>query len=358
MNVSAIAVNYHTASLLPGLCDSLHGQDFLEELIIVSNSRENISTDILEKNCGIPVRVLVNMTNIGFGAGVNRAIPEVSSDFLLIINPDTRLVRGCIKAMVEACKELACPLAGPRFYWDDQKLFRLPPATGDSLWLGFANRSASRFELDADLLTFYWTLRHDRFWSLDEPFFEPFLSGACLLADTSWIREMNNILFDERFFLYYEDTDLCVRAMADGIRPLCIPGAEVIHYWNQSPDPPQSKSKLMEKARHQFMEKHYGKSAQYPEIGDCASLSWNIIEPDTKENLPVFCWDTTHNVTGQLYFEFGLTPHFVPFAQAQVVGNRFALPRQIQDCLAPGNYYFRLRSPVSGLNKIWKWNKK
>ena len=358
MSVSAIVVNYYTAALLPELCASLHGQDFLQELVIVENSREYISTQFLEKKSGFPVRVLENKANVGFAVAVNQAIQKVCADFVLIVNPDARLLKGCVRAMVQTAQMQPCPLVGPRFYWDDEKLFRLPPATGDNLWLGFAGQSAGGFALDAELLSFYWTLRHERFWSMQEPFFEPFLSGACLLVDTSWIREMHNILFDERFFLYYEDTDLCVRAMAQGIRPMCAPEAGVIHYWNQSPDPALSKSELIKKARNQFMEKHYGKLTSYPEITESVSSSLNFSEPGKENNLPFFCWDAHILESKNIYFEFGLNPYFVPFAQANVTENCFTLPVPIHERLFPGNYYFRLRSPVSGLKKIWKWNKK
>ncbi len=358
MSVSAIVINYHTAALLPDLCSSLKGQDFLRELIVVSNSDDNIAVDVLEKKGNIPVRLVKNKFNKGFGAAVNQVIPKVRTEFLLIINPDARLLPGCIRAMVEVCRQLRSPLAGPRFYWDDQKRFRLPPATGDCLWLSCAGHSASRSRLDADLFSFYWILRHDRFWSIQEPFFEPFLSGACLMIATSWIKEMNHLLFDERFVLYYEDTDLCVTSMDRGIRPLCVPDAEVIHYWNQSPEPETSKSVLMKNAQIQFMEKYYRKMPSFPENMQPDSGGREYSEPGQKNGIPVFSWESNAAGGQPLYFEFGLTPYFVPFAQARVEANEFTLPLEIWKCLSPGRYYFRLRSPSTGLKKIWKWIKK
>ena len=355
MTVSAIVVNYHTSSLLKGLCSSVRGQDPLSELIIVNNCPEEISVRELTEAGGIPVRVLQNDTNLGFGAAVNRALKVVEENYALIINPDARLMPGCVEAMVDACEEYSSPLAGPRFYWDDEKIFRLPPATGDSLWFGFGTESAGHFDLDAQLLSFYWILRHDRFWSMNEPFFEPFLSGACLLVSTSWAGKMGNKLFDERFFLYYEDTDLCVRAMAEGISPLCVPGAEVVHYWDQSPCPSLSKAGLMGKARSQFMKKHYGFcETEILEQGDSGCKA-DVI--DCGVNLPVFDTGDLGCGDSNFFLEFGLNSFFVPFAQAKVERTCFVMPESVLDRLSLGEYYFRLRSRKSGEKKIWKWTK-
>ena len=358
MTVSAIVVNYHTSSLLKGLCSSVRGQDPLSELIIVNNCPEEISVRELTEAGGIPVRVLQNDTNLGFGAAVNRALKVVEENYALIINPDARLMPGCVEAMVDACEEYSSPLAGPRFYWDDEKIFRLPPATGDSLWFGFGTESAGHFDLDAQLLSFYWILRHDRFWSMNEPFFEPFLSGACLLVSTSWAGKMGNKLFDERFFLYYEDTDLCVRAMAQGISPLCVPLAGVIHYWDQSPCPSLSKAGLMGKARSLYMQKHYGGSHYLKEVRDRPGQDWKKTDIECGINLPVFDTGIFGAGCSDLYLEFGLNSFFVPFAQARVVETDFSLPASIWNRLFPGDYFFRLRSQTSGTKKIWKWNKK
>jgi GT2 family glycosyltransferase len=357
MMVAVIVVNYYTSSLLRGLCSSLKRQDFLSELIIVNNSHEEFSVVELSEEAGIPVRVLQNDTNLGFGAAVNRAFGIIEADYALIINPDARLLQGCVKAMVEACEKYYSPLAGPRFYWDDEKLFRLPPATGDSMWFGFGTESAGHFDLDAQLFSFYWALRHDRFWSMDEPFFEPFLSGACLLVRVDWIRKMKNILFDERFFLYYEDTDLCARALARGIKPLCVPGAEAIHYWDQSPEPPQSKTKLMDKARVLFMDKHYGRSAR-----ECRIMAR---DKDQKGDIPckiseqldlsVDLQSLGHDCPGA-YLEIGLNRHFVPFAQtARTIGP--GLTSKLRESIPPGRYFVRIRHEDHGILRVWKWEK-
>lgn len=357
MSVSVIVVNFNTAHLLPGLCRSLRGQDYLRELVIVNNSPEHIPAAILQEKSGTPVRVLQNHTNLGFGAGVNRALEIIEADYALIMNPDARLLPGCAKAMVNACEKYSSPLAGPRFYWDDDKLFRLPPATGESMWLGFGTEAAGSFDLDAELLSFYWILRHERFWALNQPFFEPFLSGACLMISMSWTKKMFHKLFDERFFLYYEDTDLCVRAMKEGISPLCVPEAEVIHYWDQSPSPSMSKAGLMGKARSQFMEKHYGAPFSFPEIRPRNGVNWEKAEIELGISLPVFDARDFGDGKNDLYLEFGLNSYFVPFAQAKFKGNHFKLPSAIWQRLSPGEYYFRLRSPASRKIKMWIWNK-
>ena len=195
MKISAVIVNYFTKDLLPELIGQLQEEDLVREIIVVDNSRE------LEGSLGFvkdlsKLKLITQPENIGFGAAVNQAAHRAESRWLLAVNPDIRFLPGCIENLTAAAQEYGSPLAGPRFYWDDDKLFKLPPATGQSWWWYTANRAAVCSRLDAELFSFYWCLRHDRFWQAVEPFYEPFLSGACLLIDLDWLFRCKQPVFD------------------------------------------------------------------------------------------------------------------------------------------------------------------
>jgi hypothetical protein len=132
------------------------------------------------------------------------------------------------------------------------------------------------------------------------------------------------------------------------------PQAEVVHYWDQSPL--EEKGRMMEESFKKFMLKHYGK---IPEL----------ILPVPPENYPEDCSDlgeisssTTFSLenaeTGdKLFFDFGLNPQFVPFAQAEMVQGYFQFPQKILDRINPGEYYSRVRNSLNKTLKIWKWKK-
>lgn len=349
MSVSAIIVNYHSAALLPPLVDQLEACRLVGQVIVADNSGELAG----EPPPGPGVEIVASSANCGFGAAVNRVLERTRGRWLLVLNPDLRLCEGAVEAMVSAAQAQGTPLVGPRFFWDDACRFRLPPATGTCLWLHTAWHVAERLPLDRELFSFYWCLRHERFWEAAEPFFEPFLSGACLLVERGWVFSgLKGRLFDERFFLYFEDTDLCARALQQGIRPLCVPGAKVVHYWDQSPSPGTPKQRFMAEAHARFLEKHGAKEACLP------SIARHPEEPP--ENLgeligpPTFAWDRVPEGT---WFEIGVNSLLVPFAQASIQDAGFVFPEEIWTRLADGVYHARLRHSVAGILKRWTWKK-
>jgi len=350
MKVSAVVVNYYTRHLLYGLLKSMSSDNVLQEIIIVDNSCQ--FPDQLEEFQDSRLHLITNQTNIGFAAAVNQAVHACRSRWLLLVNPDMQLLPGCITNLLDAAHITRAPLLGPRFYWDEDKIFRLPPATGQSWWLARGRDCGARHGLDAQLFSFYWNIRHDRFWQMQTPFYEPFLSGACLLLDLEQILSQEQTVFDERFFLYFEDTDLCARMLKKGLRPLCVPSAEAVHFWNQSPG--QDKAKRMQEAGLAYWDKYYhtrpAEEAIPPEQAvycqDLGQISaGHVFEAPARSGQPA------------LLFEFGVDPLFVPFAQADMSRPEFTFPRAVWERLAPGDYYARIRSPLSGVQVCWKWKK-
>jgi len=352
MSISAIVVNYHTPLLFPSLIEDLKKDPLVDQIIVVDNSRD------FRGGPSAPwmadVDFIVNDTNKGFGAAVNQGVQRAGGDWLLVVNPDVRIEKGCLESLTSAAGHYGSSLVGPRFYWDDHHLFRIPPATGACFWQDVATRSSQYYGLDADLFSFYWILRHERFWEATEPFVEPFLSGACLLIEKKWIAASGGKLFDEDYFLYYEDTDLAVRVARDGIRPLCVPGANAIHYYDQSPSPEQSKFTLMEASCRRFQSKYYttaipalkGELLNNPVIADLGDISY---PPDFR------CLRMSYSE--KCYMEIGINPHFVPFAQAEISGSTFRFPLDIWNRMAPGLYYGRIRGKISGIRKVVQWKK-
>lgn len=349
MSVSAIIVNYFTKDYLDILLEQLSSSPLISKIIVVDNSQElkqELDFCKIEK-----VELLVNNRNLGFGAAVNKAAKKVRSRWLLVVNPDVRLLPGCVQALVAAAEEFEAPVTGPRFYWDDDKRFRLPPATGQSWWFEAGLKVASIHTLERELVSFYWSLRHERFWKETSPFFEPFLSGACLLFDLKWLGEGLPV-FDERFFLYFEDTDFCARALLANKNPMCVPEAEAIHYWNQAPG--NDKLSLMNSAAQEYRNKHYPDNL--PDITITPKDFFSCY--DLGEITQGYIFHSGKVWAGEeRYFEFGVSDLFVPFAQMIIKDAAAVFPAAVWNRLAPGEYCSRIRSSLYGTLKCWKWKK-
>ncbi len=352
--ISAIIVNYGTGSLLPRLCARLKDEPLVEQVIVVDNKG-----DVPDNISGPNITLLRNQTNLGFARAVNDGLKEAKSPWLLVINPDVIPFPGSISTLFNGARQAGAAIAGPRFYWDEEKTFRLPPATGYSLCLKFLQTSglARTAPWEGEHLAFEWAVRHDRFWSAQAPFWEPFLSGACLLVNRECCPEP---LFDERFFLYYEDADLCLSIRTKGLLTMCIPGAEMAHFWSQSPDPGTPKGSLMVESEKRFMEKYYGLQ-QLPAIFQCRSQARSL-QPETirlnaGSRPPVFQIPVDQAMP--LYLEVAVERLFIPFAQAQVTGSSFTFPSKIWNKLPGGTYFTRLRTQAGyPLNVLWEWSKR
>lgn len=350
--VTAILVNYYTRAFLPAPLTVLEQETAIREVLLVDNSQESNWEDFL--NPYTKVRLIEPCENLGFGRAVNLAVRQAQADYFLILNPDTIPSSGFVEKLLEASEEEGAFLAGPRFFWDEQRTLRLPPAMGYSLTTKAANHAGSLFETDWKLAELDWINRFDRFWSSSSPFREAFLSGACLFVknDPSFIGEY---LFDPRFFLYYEETDLCLRALRAGKKTIVVPQAEVIHFWNQSPS--NQKDSYMEASEKLFMDKHYGGASAIkipPFPGNSPSVAirhLGIQSSNIEFRAP------KSGISQKYLFEIGVSPLFNIFFQACVVDATYQLPDQVWDRLAPGTYFSRIRAIDGFYEHVWQWTK-
>ena len=376
MTIGVIIVNYFTEELLRPLVRQVVGFPMVRQVVIFDNG--STQPQSFEEDA---VRVMSAGCNLGFAAAVNRAFAVLATDYVLLLNPDLRIDLDCVARLLEASHRYHCPIVGPRFYWDDERRFRLPPATGELRWLGLG--AGDPLSLEGQLRAHYWAIHHDHYWAQRAPFRQPFLSGACLLLAGDWLRARGRV-FDERYFMYYEDTDLCIVALVEGWVPLCVPGAGAVHYWDQSPEPAGGKGGLMADASRALRQK-YG----LPERDSLAELP---LLPPVPAPMPLDLGDLATPPRFVLppcqpgtRFEIAVGPGFVPFAQALVgpgglrpagTGSRLrklarsarfwrgaieegdlTLPTPIWSRLRPGCYYARAPQADGGIGAHWQWRR-
>lgn len=352
MKILAVVVNYHSKKWLPDLLAQLRQEQVLNGVIIGNNSAEEKLDHFAKEDDFITV---INFDkNLGFAKAVNQCIQSMTADWYLVINPDCLPENGFVKSLLDAAIQLDACLAGPRFYLDKEKSFRLPPATGELLQLSDAlialpEVSATSLEISNRQIE-----NHSSFWKQTAPFSQEVLSGACLLVKNDPLIFEGGKLFDEQFFTYYEDTDLCLRAKQAGAKVICVPDSEVVHYWNQSIE--ADKTKFMQDSSRLFKVKHPGHGIAFQPYRQSDSTSLHILDLGEIENNYVFSTASAENETWY-WFDVGLNPLFVPFLESKITTPGFSFSDEVWRNLQPGLYYSRFRNANNQSSKIWKWLK-
>jgi N-acetylglucosaminyl-diphospho-decaprenol L-rhamnosyltransferase len=221
LSLGAVVVNHDAGEALLACVASLRAEG-VGELVVVDNASTDGSVEELEES-DPAAQLLRTGRNLGYGAGANRGLALVHSDLVLVCNPDVVVHPGALGVMAAVLSDdPAAGVVGPRILEPDGS--RYPSARRFPSWsdaLGHAllgalrpsNRFTQRYRM-ADIVA-------------DRPSPVDWVSGACFLARRRVLEEVGG--FDERYFMYLEDTDLCWRLWRAGYRVLYVPGASVSH---------------------------------------------------------------------------------------------------------------------------------
>ena len=233
-DVSAILVNYnagHELGLaLRSIAQELGGQRW--EAVVVDNASSDGSAAVVA-DLAPHARLVRNEENVGFARGVNQGLAATSGSLVLIINPDCRLVPGAFDSLRRALEQSdSCAIAGPRILNPDGTV--QGSARGDpNMFTGLFGRTTVLRRILPDLAVSKRNVVSDSAVGNGRAgVIVDWLSCACMLARRVALRTVDG--FDERYFLYWEDADLCRRLRARGYQVRYVPGATAIHRVGQS----------------------------------------------------------------------------------------------------------------------------
>ena len=233
--VAAVVVNYEAGTALATCAASLRSAG-VDELVVVDNGSTDGSVDALRRN-EPEATVLTPGPNLGYGAAANRGAAATVSAYVLVCNPDLVVSPGAVATLAEALDaDPGAGIVGPLVrtpeggrYPSARRFPSLVDAAGHALLGMFrpenrytrAYQQAGLDDLD-DLDDLDGTS------SGDAPV-RPvdWVSGACMLVRRSAFEQVGG--FDEAYFMYAEDVDLCWRAGRAGWSVLYVPDAEVTH---------------------------------------------------------------------------------------------------------------------------------
>ena len=257
-SVSVLIVNYKVYEDLAACLDalSLATGDTIAEVVVVDQESDRARlADVVRPYS--KVRTIPRADNIGFGAGINEAARHASAEYLLILNPDTILQPGALAiliAFMEGNRDVAA--AGPKVVSPDGTLQRTARTFPTAL-TGLFGRTS--------LMTKVWPenplSRHNLPGAADprEPIEVDWVAGACAIVRAQMFRAIGG--FDEAFFLYWEDADLCRRLRDRGMRVMYVPMAVVVHAVARSSDRARLRSLV---AFHSSALRYYGKHQRGP----------------------------------------------------------------------------------------------
>ena len=253
--VSAVVVSYNTAELtvrcLSVLVADLAG--VRSELIVIDNGSADGSVPAVR--AAIPGAVVIESgRNAGFGAANNVGLARARGEFVLLLNSDAFVEPGAVAALIDCLRRHPrAAVAGPRLLNADGSLQRscfrfVSPirALLENLWL-------SRLAGPARWAGDYSRWPHDVETDVD------WVVGACMLVRRTAYEAVGG--FDERFFMYAEETDWQHRMRAAGLGVVFCPAARVTHLGGASGDADRpARNVQFFESLDRYVVKHHGRA--------------------------------------------------------------------------------------------------
>jgi len=231
MDLSVIILNYKSRSKLLNCLDSFSRADLGSldyEIIVIDVVVDTVASELLDLSKRYRrLRLIVTPKNLGMGGGNNLGLEEARGEFILILNPDTVIKDRALPTLWEYLQNNpTVGLVGPKLLNSD----------------GSLQFSCARFPnfftpiLRRTFLGDYFKDSRDRFImnDFDHNSIRPvdWLMGSCLMFRSKIDLASGDIFeprFDERYFMYFEDTDLARQVWTKGLKVVYNPEAVVIH---------------------------------------------------------------------------------------------------------------------------------
>lgn len=254
MDISIIFVNYKTKDLtinaIKSVFEKTQGIDF--EIFVVDNNSQDGSIEAIEKE--FPnINIIKSPVNAGFGAANNIAIKQAKGKYILCLNTDTLLINNAIKIMydfMEKVENQKVAVCGSVLFNKDLTLGicggNFPNIT-EIFW-----KFGLRNILKKQYLKYKLTLTANE---IDKQSNIDYVTGADILFRKSVLDEVG--LFDEKFFMYFEETDLCKRIRDKGYDIKLVKDAKIIHLEGQSNKNTLQKKEISKRSEFYYFRKHH-----------------------------------------------------------------------------------------------------
>lgn len=258
MKLSVIIVNYNVKEYLQNLLYSLDkaAVGIPYEVIIVDNASDDGSVELIKEKFP-SVKLIVNEKNLGFGKANNIGLALSKGEFILLINPDTIIQEDTLIKMLsffELNNQIG--LAGCKILNPDGTLQLACRRSFPGPWTSFCKVTGlSNLFPDSRFFARYnlTYLDENKSYEVDA------ISGSFMMMRRNVYEKVGG--FDEQFFMYGEDLDLCFRVQKAGYKNFYVHDTQIIHYKGESTRRSNlDETKVFYSAMHLFVKKHLSSS--------------------------------------------------------------------------------------------------
>lgn len=226
IDVSIIIINFNEDKLLHECLSSIveHIANVEYEIFVVDNGSTagDVKNIVSNFTCA---KLIENGKNLGFAAANNIGLNHARGKYVLFLNNDTKLLSNIVKSAFDYAEErlekvfVGCQLLNPDFS-KQESVFNYP-----TLWNNFTeNFFLYKLFPKSKLFNKYY----QNYYDYKEPIEVEVIQGAFMFCSTESVKKLNG--FDERFFFYSEETDLCYRFKQAGGKIFFLPKLSLIHY--------------------------------------------------------------------------------------------------------------------------------
>jgi GT2 family glycosyltransferase len=364
-DLSIIIVNFNSGEYLAGCIASLKAQplDGLRvEYLVVDCASTMDQKYWLDGAAQQDVQVMALERNRGYAGGCNHGLARSSGRIVFFLNADVAAVGDCMNPLVAFLMEQPdVGIVEPRTFLDANCAFIIPEIHELTRWellTGGVGRLTGRLAQRMSLRRIRRTLP---MWQAQDPITLKTLSGAFMGTRREVIEGVGG--FDEKFPLFYEDSDLFQRMRSAGFRLVLFPRSRAIHFAHRSVATVWDEAMAKHRdSREKYIKKH---------LGRLTSLGNRLMEralgrlhrirtpKPCKEASDLGALSTPPRLQwpgpgGPHLLELALDPFFNLAAAAFCNGNEFGLAQESWDSLIPGEYHFRALE-LNGLRERGRW---
>ena len=220
-HIKILILNWNGIHLLKPCLDSVSAIDYPNySVMVIDNGSTDNSVKMVKENFS-EVELLELENNNGFAGGYNRCFTRLKdeySGFILLLNNDTEVDPTILSSFIQA-KEMYGDnnLYGGKIFYQD---------TLNLIWYAGGNVNIKRAKIS------HRGIRQNDSAEFSKPLQTDYITGCCLFTSMEVINQLNG--FDERFNMYGEDVDLCLRAKKEGINCYYWPDAKLYHHVSAS----------------------------------------------------------------------------------------------------------------------------
>ena len=240
MEVSFIILNYRSEEYLRRCIKSLasHVNDVSYEIIVVNNDEKPLMIEFDSPN----IKVIDNESNNGYAKGCNMGAKSAKGNILFFLNADTEFLTSGLHDFLKVFKTDNIGAAAPRLLTPEGKVQAW--SAGNEITLGESIRNNMGLSRNRMLL------------EKEDIYHVDWVSGAALAIPKKTFIRCGG--FDENFFMYFEDVDICRRIRNLGFKVTLVPTTKILHAGGKSYSSAKKQKDHYYKSQDYYFKKHFG----------------------------------------------------------------------------------------------------